>query len=119
MGNYYAALLFSAVGWSAYPRPASVSFLKATIESVLIFGFIYTFRRETDGRREKIAGKKNILFCIASILIFCVLLFPIYWIVVTSLKMKTDIFQTLPTLWPEIFMQKYIISGITSGAVKG
>ena len=54
------------------------------------------------GDDKKISGKKNVLLCIGSILILCVLLFPIYWVVVTSLKTEQEIFQIPPTFWPEV-----------------
>lgn len=67
------------------------------------------------GEEKKITGKKNILFCIASILIFCVLLFPLYWIVVTSLKTETEIFQIPPTLWPEVLNLKSYAAQVETG----
>ena len=50
---------------------------------------------------KPIRGKKNILLCILSLLILAVLLFPLYWTLVTSLKTEQEIFQIPPTLWPE------------------
>lgn len=67
------------------------------------------------GEEKKITGKKNILFCIAFILIFCVLLFPLYWIVVTSLKTETEIFQIPPTLWPEVLNLKSYAEQVETG----
>ncbi len=67
------------------------------------------------GEEKKITGKKNILFCIAFILIFCVLLFPLYWIVVTSLKTETEIFQIPPTLWPEVLNLKSYAAQVETG----
>lgn len=51
---------------------------------------------------KKITGKKNVLLCIASVLLLCVLLFPLYWTLVTSLKTEQEIFQIPPTLWPNV-----------------
>lgn len=48
-------------------------------------------------------GKRNILMCIIALIIFIVLLFPIYWIFVTSLKTEKEIFQIPPTLFPTKF----------------
>ena len=33
-------------------------------------------------------------------LIFLFLLFPVYWMLVTSLKINTESYQAIPTLWP-------------------
>lgn len=50
---------------------------------------------------NKIYGRKNIFFCGVSILLLVILLFPVYWIVVTSLKTEQEIFQIPPTLFPK------------------
>ena len=33
--------------------------------------------------------------------IFLFLLFPVYWMLVTSLKVNTESYRVVPTLWPE------------------
>jgi len=45
--------------------------------------------------------QKNILLSILAILIACVFLFPLYWIVVNSFKLDSEIFASVPTLWPK------------------
>jgi len=50
----------------------------------------------------KITGKKNGLFCVIAILLTCLLLFPLYWTVVTSLKTEQEIFQIPPTFIPTV-----------------
>ncbi|MEY8354294.1 carbohydrate ABC transporter permease [Lachnospiraceae bacterium 54-53] len=50
--------------------------------------------------------QKNILLCLAAILIACVFLFPLYWIVVNSFKLDSEIFAPAPTLWPKEFTLK-------------
>jgi len=47
------------------------------------------------------ANRKNILV-LTSIIIFLVIMFPIYWIVVTSLKTEQEIFVVPPTLIPRV-----------------
>jgi multiple sugar transport system permease protein len=42
----------------------------------------------------------NILFCSIAILIAGVFLFPLYWIVVNSLKLDSEIFSVVPSLLP-------------------
>lgn len=51
-------------------------------------------------QENKLKGGKNVLACILSLLLLIVLLFPLYWIVVTSLKTEQEIFQIPPTLFP-------------------
>ncbi len=55
-------------------------------------------------------NKKSNIFCnIISVLILAILLFPLYWMVVTSLKYETDIFALHPSLYPKrIFVDSYI-----------
>lgn len=44
--------------------------------------------------------KTNLILCIISVAFMVVLLFPLYWIIVTSLKGEQEIFQIPPTLFP-------------------
>ena len=50
---------------------------------------------------KKIRGKKNIILSVLSILLLCVLLFPLFWILMTSLKTEQEIFRIPPTIIPE------------------
>jgi len=50
---------------------------------------------------RKIFLRRNILL-ISSIVVFLVVMFPIYWIVVTSLKTEQEIFLNPPTFFPRI-----------------
>lgn len=49
---------------------------------------------------------KNILLSIVAIIIACIFLFPLYWIVVNSFKLDSEIFASTPTLWPQQFTLK-------------
>ena len=50
---------------------------------------------------KKITGKKNIILSVLSILLLCVLLFPLFWILMTSLKTEQEIFRIPPSIIPE------------------
>lgn len=50
---------------------------------------------------KKITGKKNVILSILSILLLCVLLFPLFWILMTSLKTEQEIFRIPPTIIPK------------------
>ena len=52
------------------------------------------------GEEKRLNRKKNILLCVISIIILCVLLFPLFWIFVTSLKTEQEIFRIPPTFYP-------------------
>ena len=52
------------------------------------------------GEEKRLNKKKNILLCVISIIILCVLLFPLFWIFVTSLKTEQEIFRIPPTFYP-------------------
>ena len=67
------------------------------------------------GEDKKISKKKNILLCISSIVLLCALLFPLYWIFVTSLKTEKEIFRIPPTFWPEIFNFKSYAAQVATG----
>lgn len=58
----------------------------------------------------KLLNKKNIVYCFISVVILCILLFPLYWIFATSLKMEKEIFQIPPTFWPkELNLKSYMV----------
>ena len=44
---------------------------------------------------------ENSLYCGISVIFLCVLMFPIYWMLVTSLKTEMEIFHIPPTFWPQ------------------
>lgn len=67
----------------------------------------------TDDRR--ISGLKNVVLCGISVVLLCLLLFPLYWIVVTSLKTEREIFQIPPTLFPEVLNVKSYAAQVESG----
>lgn len=50
--------------------------------------------------------QKNILLCLAAIVIACIFLFPLYWIIINSFKLDSEIFAATPTLWPQNFTWK-------------
>lgn len=64
---------------------------------------------------KKIIGKKNVFMCIAALFLFVVLLFPLYWILVTSLKTEKEIFQIPATLFPQVFNTNSYAAQLKSG----
>ena len=52
---------------------------------------------------------KSIVYTILAILIAIPLLFPLYWVVISSLKGDTEIFRKIPTFFPEkVVLDPYI-----------
>lgn len=66
-----------------------------------------------DGKTMK--GGKNIAMCILAVVIFCVLLFPVFWIIVTSLKTEQEIFRVPPTIFPEQLNLKSYAAQVETG----
>jgi len=52
------------------------------------------------GLEKTYKGGQNILVSVISVIILCILLFPLFWMLSTSLKTEREIFQIPPTLWP-------------------
>jgi multiple sugar transport system permease protein len=44
----------------------------------------------------------NIASCLLALLVFALIMFPLYWMVVTSLKNEIEIFKVPPTLIPRV-----------------
>ena len=64
---------------------------------------------------QTLKGHKNIVFCIFSVLILALLLFPLYWTLVTSLKTEQEIFQIPPTFWPNVMNTKSYTAQLDRG----
>ena len=66
-------------------------------------------------KRQK---RNNRIMFIVGLCIFVVLIFPLYWMVVTALKTQTDIFAIPTPLWPkhlylDAFKEQLSLSGDT------
>ena len=64
---------------------------------------------------KKITGIRNIILNILSVHLLCLLLFPLFWIVVTSLKTEKEIFQIPPTLFPRVLNTKSYVAQVATG----
>lgn len=64
---------------------------------------------------KRLSVKKNVIFCVIAILVACVLLFPLYWTFITSLKTETEIFQNPPTFFPHIVNTKSYAAQVETG----
>ncbi|MFI3257480.1 MAG: carbohydrate ABC transporter permease [Spirochaetales bacterium] len=52
--------------------------------------------------------QRNIYLNTVAILIAAIFLFPLYWILINSFKIDSEVFRNPPTFWPEIFtLQAY------------
>ena len=63
----------------------------------------------------KMSRGRNLLFCVIAVLIALVLLFPMLWMLNTSLKTEAEIFQNPPTLYPHTLNLKSYIAQIETG----
>ncbi|NMA66443.1 MAG: carbohydrate ABC transporter permease [Clostridiaceae bacterium] len=60
--------------------------------------------------KVQLSKKKNIIYSFLSVVILCIMLFPLYWIFVTSLKLEKEIFQIPPTFWPTVLnLKSYMV----------
>lgn len=64
---------------------------------------------------KKLSRNKNILFCIIALIIACILLFPLYWAFITSLKTEAEIFQNPPTFFPHVVNTKSYAAQVETG----
>lgn len=68
----------------------------------------YKLRKIKGPSFEKVKGIKldtvwEILRDILAIVITLIMLFPIFWMIVSSLKTSDELLQAVPTLWPKVF----------------
>lgn len=64
---------------------------------------------------KPLSKKKNIIFCIISIVILVVLLFPLFWTLNTSLKTEIEIFKNPPTWYPHELNTKSYAAQVETG----
>lgn len=64
---------------------------------------------------KKLSGRANIVYCVLSVIVLVILLFPLYWIFVTSLKTEQEIFRIPPTLFPEVLNFKSYAAQVKTG----
>lgn len=57
----------------------------------------------------------NMIYCAISVIILFVLLFPIFWTFITSLKTEAEIFQIPPTWYPHVLNTKSYAAQIETG----
>lgn len=64
---------------------------------------------------KRLTKKKNILLSVVSVVILCILLFPLYWALITSLKTEQEIFQNPPTFYPHVLNSKSYAAQVETG----
>ena len=55
---------------------------------------------------ENIKRRTNVILCIISVFVLGILLFPVFWTFITSLKTEQEIFQDPPTFYPHVLNTK-------------
>ena len=114
LSTYSYKLSFDMYKYSMGSAVANVLFVL-----LMLVGMLYlraTKRGECCMNSEQtLKGHKNIVFCIFSVLILALLLFPLYWTLVTSLKTEQEIFQIPPTFWPNVMNTKSYTAQLDHG----
>lgn len=59
--------------------------------------------------------RNNILLCVISVIVLCILLFPVFWTLITSLKTEQEIFQNPPTFYPHVLNTKSYAAQVETG----
>ena len=64
---------------------------------------------------RKLSKTQNMIYCICSLIILVLLLFPLYWIFITSIKTEKEIFLIPPTFYPHILNRKSYMAQLQTG----
>jgi len=59
--------------------------------------------------------KVDVIYCIISVIILCILMFPLYWTLNTSFKTEIEIFKNPPTWYPPVFVFKTYAAQVSIG----
>lgn len=62
-----------------------------------------------------ISRRRNLILNITAVLILIILLLPLYWIIVTSLKHEIEVFKSPPTLFPQEINTAAYVAQLESG----
>lgn len=54
-------------------------------------------------KRKKKRNAGEIIYSIAAILLCTVMMFPLYWMLISAFKSQDELLRAMPTLWPEEF----------------
>lgn len=83
---------------------AALVFLGMAVIAILYMAFISPIVRADDSLRLSHKVYRKAGQYAAAVLITLVMLFPIYWMIISSFKTSTELLQTVPTLWPANFV---------------
>lgn len=64
---------------------------------------------------KKVKPGVNVALCIVAVILLCILLFPLYWALITSLKTEQEIFSNPPTFYPHILNLKSYAAQVETG----
>jgi len=64
---------------------------------------------------KALSRKQNIIYCIISVVILIILLFPLFWTLNTSLKTEIEIFKNPPTWYPHELNTKSYAAQVETG----
>lgn len=83
---------------------AALVFLGMAVIAILYMALISPIVRADDSLRLSHKVYRKAGQYAAAVLITLVMLFPIYWMIISSFKTSTELLQTVPTLWPANFV---------------
>jgi len=83
---------------------AGLILLGAALACLLYMRFISPIVQADEGLQAAHTLYRRVAQYSAAILITLVMLFPIYWMVISSFKTSTELLQAVPTLWPQNFV---------------
>lgn len=64
---------------------------------------------------KKLSKKSNVIYCVISVVVLIVLLFPLFWTLITSFKTEKEIFMIPPTWYPYVLNTKSYAAQIENG----
>lgn len=68
---------------------------------------------------NKADKKRNILLNTISVIIAIIMLFPVYWLIISSFKLNAEIFAKVPTFLPQQFTFEAYVAQVAGGSTIG
>lgn len=83
---------------------AALIFLIIALVCLLYMRFVSPIVQADEGLQAAHSLYRRVAQYTVAILLTLLMLFPIYWMVISSFKTSTELLQTVPTLWPQNFV---------------
>ncbi len=101
--NFKESLNIFATSYSVFYVIAAI-LVAASVVCLVYMRFVSPIVRADESLQKAHKIYRLVAQYAAAIFVVCIMLFPIYWMIISSFKTSTELLAPVPTLWPNEFM---------------